>query len=119
MAFKVTIIVTYLYALFSKYGPDIGFICAVVVRWLSLTRNSGLRMLASRNWKHPSIVWCEVFFQCLELFIGADHKCAQQTDRQKNGRTDFTITEPHFTMSRGRELADRSPMRLQKSELDS
>ena len=75
-------------------------------------------MLASRNWKHPPIVWCEVFLNVLNP-LGADHKCAQQTDRQKNGRTDFTITEPRITMSRGQELADQSPMRLQKSELES
>ena len=51
--------------------------------------------MASRNWKHPSIIRFDVYFDILNR-LGVD--------RQTDGRTVIPIAMPRFTMLRGQKL---------------
>ena len=55
--------------------------------------------MASRNYKHPSIVRCEVYFDILN-HLGVAHKCDGQRDR----RTDIMVANMHFTTLRSQNI---------------
>jgi len=54
--------------------------------------NSGLRNVASKNYKHHSIMWCTEYFDTLN-FLGINHQC----DRRNYDSNSMCLTMPAKT----------------------
>jgi len=52
----------------------------------TLTRAQLLQNVTSRNQKHPSIIWCKVYFDVLN-HLHMTHSVTNKTDQQSDGQT--------------------------------